>query len=723
MFTIDDIVSANREWRLRIRRPLRQFGKVVNGGLLLGAVVVFGLLGWSPQVRELFRIALETEHPLTLQMLFAAAAAICLSALLFFSYRAFFPDLHPDGEYDSAAVRYVAATGLFVVAAAPWVACIVSVWKMSSEIDDAHSRLASLIAGAGRDVTDSPALKLMETVSARVWPAIAILILLLVLTLYGLSKLAGKSRWRRLEALAAPVLYGIAALVLFTFAILPAVSDEAPIEMYRWLGPLATAMITAISLFAIGLVVAWLAHFSGLATYFGAVVLLVLTFTIGWLGDLVTDYLKQPPEKPAGAGPQNAGTNTPTFEQWASARLKDEKDRPKLIISAQGGGMYAAILSSLFMARIQDADPNFLSSILAISSVSGGSVGTGLFYAAAIGNEPCGVPETDEAKNTGGGGGPIERTVAELAVAPHIAPIIGNLAADVVRAPISLFASRTDRSEAFRLSLLQDCPALSRSYDETGKGHEPALVLNTTRMSNAFRVAFAPFSLKETGDGTLLSFGDVYMAGHPLYRGKDFKPSLAEAIVGSARFPGILPPLSLRTETQRHNYGDGGYADASGVTTALEMFEKVQDIIKQDKALTDAKFSPTLVMLTFEYDDEDNSDTRFIETRAPVDAVLGVRENEARKAITRAENRRKELGDEQILRLAVSPDKFGIALGLQLSKTSYETLSTLIGRPEWCKDPAKTGDNIILKNSCLEKQVLNSIPHKVQASTPNSASR
>ena len=142
----------SREWRLRIRRPLQQFGRVVNGGLLLGAVVLFGLLGWSPQGRELFRIALEAENPLNLQILFAAIATMCLSALLFFCYRSFFPDLHPDGKYDSAALRHVAAIGLYAVAAAPWIACISSVWQMSGELEDAHSLLASLINGAGLNV-------------------------------------------------------------------------------------------------------------------------------------------------------------------------------------------------------------------------------------------------------------------------------------------------------------------------------------------------------------------------------------------------------------------------------------------------------------------------------------------------------------------------------------------------------------------------------------------
>ena len=79
------------------------------------------------------------------------------------------------------------------------------------------------------------------------------------------------------------------------------------------------------------------------------------------------------------AGPQLA------FEQWYSSR-KDldffanaKKPYPIFIIAAQGGGVYAASQAALFLSRMQDRCPNFSQHVFAISSVSGGSIGSAFF--------------------------------------------------------------------------------------------------------------------------------------------------------------------------------------------------------------------------------------------------------------------------------------------------------------------------------------------------------
>lgn len=269
---------------------------------------------------------------------------------------------------------------------------------------------------------------------------------------------------------------------------------------------------------------------------------------------------------------------------------------------------------------------------------------------------------------------------------------------------MSIVSVRIDRSEAFKQSLLEDCPALDTPYDKywDPAGARPALILNTTWMSNGHRVAFAPFPLKAIGDGTLWSFDDLYQGLHPLYRNKPFSPSVADAVIASARFPAVLPPLGLTVGAHRHNFGDGGYADASGVTTALEIFQAAKRL-----AVKDPKIVPRLVMLTFDYEKveaEKEDGTTFGETVAPISAILGVRENLAGQAITRAQ---ALLGAEgEIWRVSLNPDDFGIALGLQLSRTSYETLSLLLGRPEWCKESPYDAGNPILKNSCVAQKVL-----------------
>jgi hypothetical protein len=99
-----------------------------------------------------------------------------------------------------------------------------------------------------------------------------------------------------------------------------------------------------------------------------------------------------------------------------------------------------------------------------------------------------------------------------------------------------------------------------------------------------------------------------------------------------------------------------------------------------------------------------------VDTVAPVDAILGVRYNEAEKAITRAETRGLQLGSDRFLRVSVDPERFGIALGLQLSRTSFEVLSLLVGRAEWCPQDYKE-KNRILMNSCVARKLYETV-HK-----------
>ena len=74
------------------------------------------------------------------------------------------------------------------------------------------------------------------------------------------------------------------------------------------------------------------------------------------------------------------------FRTWLANRPDRDayKDGayPVYIVAAQGGGIYAAYQTALFLARMQDVCPRFRHHLFAISSVSGGSVGAATFAAA-----------------------------------------------------------------------------------------------------------------------------------------------------------------------------------------------------------------------------------------------------------------------------------------------------------------------------------------------------
>lgn len=690
------------EWcRRNIARPLERCGGVLHGGLLTGALLFFGFLGYSAQGRELFRVMLERMNPQ--EVAATAIAAFLLSTLLFFTYRSFLPLHIQNNDYNDGSEKFLSMLGLYGIGSAPFLACAVSIGFMWRDLALAREVLAPMIKTAGVAEIEKEGLATigrMGVITDRALPAIAIVAVFALLTI-ALLRLCETRGGGGLMGRATRGLNWLGVFVVLTMGVVAAAANHPLLDIYSWIGPLAAGILSTIGMFMIGLAIAWLARVarvSGLVAL-GAVVLLYV-FGVAILGtyeswrdsQAAPLRTKQPPK--------------PLFEnvakEWIADRAKDTagKKAPLVMISAQGGGMYAAIASSLFLARLQDREPKFITSLMAVSAVSGGSLGTALFDALSRDGGCGGTTAAGKQSST-----KIEDGIAEVLQGSHLAPIIGNVPADLVRKlpPFIFWASR-DRAEAFKESLVRSCPALGIPYD----GHwsvasrRPALVLNTTWMSNGHRVAFAPFLLKATGDGTLWSFHDVYTDGPPMRHGAAFAPTIADAAVTSARFPGALPPLSLTSGNHRHNYGDGGYADASGVTTAREMYKAV-------KEASGDRIAPTLVMLTFDYEPvtPKHSGTIFVDTLALFDAILGVRENLAGKAITGAVN---ELEEDEALRFSLDPEKLGLALGLQLSRTSYDVLSLLVGRPEWCKDITKKhDDNAILRNSCVAARVLQKI--------------
>lgn len=71
------------------------------------------------------------------------------------------------------------------------------------------------------------------------------------------------------------------------------------------------------------------------------------------------------------------------FKAWLAARKGNFTGKyPVFIVTAEGGGIYAASAASYFLATMQDHCPAFAKHVFAVSAVSGGSVGVSLFNAA-----------------------------------------------------------------------------------------------------------------------------------------------------------------------------------------------------------------------------------------------------------------------------------------------------------------------------------------------------
>jgi hypothetical protein len=409
-----------------------------------------------------------------------------------------------------------------------------------------------------------------------------------------------------------------------------------------------------------------------------------------------------------GAPPSTASTALKdSFKAWVDAR-RDEiaayesvrrKKFPVFIVSAQGGGIYAAAAAGSFLARLQDHCPRFANHLFAISGVSGGAVGAAVFEGMLK------ASRTDRAEcSSVAAASPdsLSSKTSAVVLDDHLSPLLGTLLAD-------LLGLHPDRALALEDSFIRSmrargARALEAPFDQhwDARAAAPALLLNATWVETGYRVAFAPFSLGGMRDGTLYAFGDPKLASGP---GGNL--SLAGAAIVSARFPGVVPAFSFmrrgvggdKSSIQRWNFVDGGYADGSGAATALEIYKALQEsglagsVDLRLVLLTSARPEP-------DFDRIEGTIARDVLT--PALTLFSVRDLLAKQAVMRtisevetnagaAALQNKEgpaqLGETDGWKATVielDHESFTLALGWKISTATYKLVSLLMGRPELC---------------------------------------
>ena len=348
------------------------------------------------------------------------------------------------------------------------------------------------------------------------------------------------------------------------------------------------------------------------------------------------------------------------FEKWIKSRADrtayQTEPYPVFVVSAAGGGLYAAQHAARFLARIQDHCPHFAQHIFAISGVSGGSVGASVF--ASLVNTTVTKQETipsckgfDDGlvrrlAKTSREGGPLEKDVNAILSRDFLAPIVAAaLFPDFLQRFIPTPIAQFDRGQVLDTVLeaawqkrfpSAPNPLANPMLDLWDpQGVTPALVLNATHIATGGRFAMAPF-MPRRGDQTAVKL--EWLQGH-LQNSKlkettkgieDLKLSSAAGI--SARFPWIMPPATVNAKRQhidRKNtilrLVDGGYFENSGTDTAA-------DIIRAIESVKDSvpPFKVYALVLT-SYDNEIfggnfNDETALGEFIAPIRGLLSTRQ-------------------------------------------------------------------------------------------------
>ena len=364
------------------------------------------------------------------------------------------------------------------------------------------------------------------------------------------------------------------------------------------------------------------------------------------------------------------------FDKW----LKSRPDRahypgeyPVYVVAAQGGGIYAAYQTAIFLARMQDVCPAFRHHLFAISSVSGGSIGAAAFVAALDAldrNMLNTVPAAPAAAGAAFDPCPQITTYREQAVLPNSAwepgplekAVRKTLARDFLTplAAAALFPDFTQRFLPFPVGPFDRARALEYTMEAGGRSiieapgrriaagdnafkssvlklwnaeqSIPALLINTTDAGSGRRFLIAPFKMVESTSQK--KFGAL--VDYQFWDGKkarDLRLSTAAGI--SARFPWVTPAASVEDarlpNAKKVKLVDGGYVDNSGVETVLNLKETLDRSIKQEKV------GLNLVVLSGG-DYPHRKSFALGETMEPVRALLNTRTSRAYVAIQRAEH-------------------------------------------------------------------------------------
>lgn len=712
-------------------RELRYWMRSIYPGPLVYGIAIVALLAFVPQMREIYLGIIEDKD--YVRGLLGLGFILLLCALLdFWQYMlstAAIDRIYPDHANRNIDIRLqrVRATMCSITALLPLVGLGIGLFKLFLD--------AGEIAAAFQSVDAAERLQIVEDFNktAKLIPNLPFLVFAIGLVggVALIFLIRGVRMWIKSRAsYAKPVrhyiiLSGVTVTALAT--LLPLTLSAYVVPVSQALGPLA---MTAIVLIGITCILIFLSYLSRLARFpvTGAVMFLLLAGSVWTIYDMF-----QPPApliatgKGTPEGAHKADQLEAAFQSWWDAR-PDKEDfanstYPVFIIAAQGGGIYATSATTAFLTDLQDKCPGFAQHVFAISAVSGGAVGSSVFTALLNGmlsNKAMQVKAGCRLNNGGRFGGSksiqkLARRTQDVVRKDHLSPALALILPDILRKVGPNFMDDFNRSSVLELSFacaydlngpLKPCRleqkprkrGLRIPFEDHWNAQRaaPALVLTSTWAETGFRAAFAPFPLHAISDGTLFSFhdsenGDFASQGTPLQATR----TLIQAAFVSARFPGIAP--AWRTSKERQwNFVDGGYVDNSGATTALELYRALEKVAERQSPrislhlilLTDADTSPDFAEIA--------DGTILGDTVAPITALLSVRNQLARRAVTQAIDSLApdatparlsgNEGPTNVLVVNLDQKTFNFSLGWKISRITDDLVRLMLGRDDLCID-------------------------------------
>ncbi len=458
------------------------------------------------------------------------------------------------------------------------------------------------------------------------------------------------------------------------------------------------------------------------------------------------------------------------FADWLLDAPRDDAGEkiPVFVVSARGGGAYAAAAASTLLARLECApsEHRFHERVFAVSSVSGGSVGAVMFRD---------MIRSPHLSDLCGDAAPLDATMLALLTENHLGASMAALPSDqlvkIADAAFDVGAIDYSRFRGLARSFMgaqYDARGGDWATDPEARG--PYLVLNTTWSETGFRVAYADFSLKPISDDTLYSFDDLsdllapYDVMCPTQERADgdlFGEAIAlddrrldevgfvrdmEQALASAAFPLMLPAhVRCRrgpgVDPERPpvwNFVDGGYSDSTGAITASEIVVALQDFLdsclsgapapsfRADCArldaveLADVEFH--LIILTDDRPNPSNlaavaSGTRLRDSGAIISTVLKLRALISNVAVLQVYERVADANEgRDALTITIHEVRIGdqlleLPLGWTLSSSAARLIGASIGDADWVAGAAQEREDAAdLLMDCRSSERLDADP-------------
>jgi hypothetical protein len=321
------------------------------------------------------------------------------------------------------------------------------------------------------------------------------------------------------------------------------------------------------------------------------------------------------------------------FRMWLEVRSpaidayrKKGRTYPVFVVTAQGGGVYAAYHSALSLARLYDACPEFANHVFILSGVSGGGLGSAVF-AELVRSVPENLRNRPAAASEGCSRLPdawkLEGKVKAFFKTDFLSPVVGSaLVLDMPSLVVPLLRYGSDRAyaleyafeSAWRKAGVDGGAKYGMSAAFYGRWQPdspaPALVLSTTGVNNGIPVLVSQIAWSQAPrvqlkwrDGAeatqllrKLQAQDERASDVAIADILDFRPDLqvttSTAVALSARFPFVTPPANIRrhhrirTEVSLYEkidvleLLDGAYIDNSGGWVAVDILEDLERFLR-----------------------------------------------------------------------------------------------------------------------------------------------